>query len=167
MRRYSALALPGYAVALWLIVFPLVDLITLALPLSPTIVEWRYSLTELLSRSLMTPVLGVFVAMVLATTFRHRRAASALRVIAAAGAVALLSLLLVFMVDSIGLRGGELRRGLAPLFGGAWLAAVGKVTLALTTLALLARVAGTASESAEVDGARIPTGTERPLPGRS
>lgn len=136
--RLSRLAPPGYAVCLWLVVFPFVDAFALALPPAPMQAEWRYSLTELLSRSLMTPMLGAFGWVVLSSVFEHEGMRRLMATLAGLGAAVLVLLLGLFALDSVALL-GVTRRGLAPVFGGPWIAAVVKLTLAIGVLLLLAR----------------------------
>jgi hypothetical protein len=145
---------------LWLVVFSVVDVLALALPLSPTMPEWRYSLIEVMSRSLMTPMLGLFGILLLASVFNHEGMLRALRVLAWIGAGLLVVALGIFIVDSMGLR-GEVRRGMAPVFGGAWFAADAKIVLSILILALVARGTRDAS-SAEVGGERQPAGGAAP-----
>lgn len=145
MRRLSPLALPGYAVCLWLLIFPAVDVLAVALPLSPTMPEWRYSLVEVTSRSLMTPMLGMFGILILASVFEHEGALRGLRILAWAAAVMFVMAMGSFVVDSMGLR-GEVRRGMAPVFGGPWFAALAKLLLSIFILVMIARGAGAQPE---------------------
>lgn len=138
MPRLSRLAVPGYAVCLWLMLFPLLDALALAIPPAPTQVEWRYSLTELLSRSLMTPMLGTFGILILSSTFEHDGMRRFIGWASWAGSAVVVGLLAMFMVDSMGLRAG-VREGLFPVFSGPWFGASAKLSLALVILVLVAR----------------------------
>lgn len=163
MRRLSRLSLPGYAVCAWLLFFPLLDVFALAIPPAPTQVEWRYSLTELLSRSLMTPMLGAFGMALLASYFEHAGVRRLVGLLASIGAVLLVALLAAFAVDSLGLRGAE-RAGLVPVFSGPWLAAFVKLLLATVVLGLVARSArGAPGGDAEPDEGQGAGRVRRPL----
>lgn len=167
MRRLSRLALPGYAVCLWLLFFPLLDTLALAIPPAPAEVEWRYSLTELLSRSLMTPMLGVFGLMLLASVFEHDGMRKFVGLVAWIGVALTVLLLGVFAFDSVGLRGG-VRQGLAPVFSGPWIAAVVKLAVAAVVLFLVASASRGPLPEADPtedrgDGGKGPGTIRRPL----
>ena len=149
MRTLAKLSLPGYAMCLWLLFFPLLDTFVLAFPPAPTDVEWRYSFVEVLSRSLMTPMLGTFGLLLIASTSEHDVVRRLVGFIAALAAVLLVVVLAVFLLDSIRL-GDGVRAGMAAVFGGPWFAAIGKLILASVLLSLVAR--GAQRPPAEEEG---------------
>ena len=135
MPSVRRLALPGYAVCMWLVFFPLIDALSLAIPLAPAVAEWRYSLTVLLSQTMMTPLVGLFVGLILAAVFDHKGLHKLLAGLSVIGVLGLLVGIAVFMKDSSALQGVE-RQGLMPAFSMAWTVAFAKLLFATVFLSV-------------------------------
>ncbi|MGH7517755.1 MAG: hypothetical protein ACREOC_09830 [Gemmatimonadales bacterium] len=91
-------------VALLLIASPLADLVAALLPMRPGEVSWRFGAYGLLTNSLVSPILGLAIILVL-SGFRQRRGATAIT----AAVSALLALFLIggfalFVLDYLQLR---------------------------------------------------------------
>jgi hypothetical protein len=141
-RRTIARAL--YVIGALLIVIPLSDALPALWPPRPAEAEWRFGSVGLLSGALMTPLLGVFLALVAATVLAHRRV-----LVAAAYALLALAALLViaaalFLLDFLEVR-SRVQAAVRPAFLGAaakaaWKMALG--TAVLVALGLTARRIG-------------------------
>jgi hypothetical protein len=149
MTRLSRIALPGYAVCAWLMLFPLVDALLLTFPLTPSLDRWRYSGAVVLSRSLMTPCLGLVLAFALAIALDHERMQRAIKVVSGAMTAMIVLVTGVFLKDSIGLGGRAApASGLAAPFGAGWALSLMKLLFFILVLALLTGAAGTERGSA-------------------
>lgn len=91
----------GYAIALLLIVLPLLEFTLTIWPLRPSIVLWRFGSFGLLTQALMLPTVGAFMALVLARFLEQRRMQMVLGAIAVLVCVALLGGLALFALDSL------------------------------------------------------------------
>ncbi|CAN5724893.1 hypothetical protein BH23GEM8_BH23GEM8_08320 [soil metagenome] len=91
----------GYAIALLLVVLPLLEFALTIWPLRPSVLLWRFGSFGLLTQAMMLPTLGAFLALVVARHLEQRRVQLVLGV--AASFVALLHLggLGMFMLDSL------------------------------------------------------------------
>jgi hypothetical protein len=96
---------PTYAVALLMVVFPVVDFITNVWPLQVDSVPWRYGAVGLFSGFLLTPFLGVVMIGALAGALEHRVVLRALGVIAVLAAVLSIAAVVLFTLDVLQLRG--------------------------------------------------------------
>jgi len=93
-RALERIAGAGYFLALLLIATPAVDYATNITPWRPASVDWRYAAAGLLSGFLLTPLLGMALASLLAATGqrRGRLVVGAVNVVCAAGLVILIPL---------------------------------------------------------------------------
>jgi hypothetical protein len=69
---FGVLAWGAYSVSVVVIVFPLIDSLVGAWPLHLDSVTWRFGTLGLLSRAVMTPMLGILLGLATATLFDHR-----------------------------------------------------------------------------------------------
>jgi hypothetical protein len=92
---------PLYLVAILLIVTPLVDIMAQVWPLHLGAMGWRYSVTGLAANYVLTPVMGLAFACLIAATREHRRALGILAVVCAAGALLLLIASVDFTLDAM------------------------------------------------------------------
>lgn len=137
-RRY--LAVPAYLVASLLALFPLVDTALSILPLRVGEVSWRFGATGLVSRALMTPLLGVLLAFAVALLLEHRRVLRTISVLMGVAAAALVGAFLLFVLDFLQMR-GQVNPQARVAFDVASLVALGKYALGLI-VALAFAVAG-------------------------
>ncbi|MCC6769865.1 MAG: hypothetical protein IT360_01530 [Gemmatimonadaceae bacterium] len=100
----EALMPPLYFVALLLVATPLMDFVTSILPLRTGDIEWRFASVGLLSGFLLTPLLGVALAMAVAHIATHRRFQRVMAVLNLAIAAIFVVLLLFFLLDIFQLR---------------------------------------------------------------
>jgi hypothetical protein len=103
--RFKYLALPGYFIAILMIVVPVVETALGVLPLRMSEVSWRFGAVGLMSRAALTPVIALFGALVLATVLEQRRAQRIIGFIAAILGVLLLGIVLLFTIDGIQMSG--------------------------------------------------------------
>ena len=92
---------PFYFVCLLLIIVPLGDLATNIWPFRFGEVGWRYGMVGLLSGFLVSPLMGLILAVIGAAYMGHRRMLRALGILAAVGALVLLALTGLFLLDVI------------------------------------------------------------------
>jgi chromate transport protein ChrA len=104
MNRYRFLMWPGYLIAASLIFIPLLDTVLSTLPWRPGAVDWRFGATGLFSRAAMTPLLGVFVVLLLATYFEQHRVIRVVAILCGAMAVAIVAAVILFGLDAIQMR---------------------------------------------------------------
>lgn len=100
MSRSHRLWTPGYLVALFLVAAPVTDLFLRVRPLEPSSVEWRYGATGFISLSLEAPLMGLFLALLVAGVLRHYTAARILGGVAFLASLGLLGLGAVFAMDA-------------------------------------------------------------------
>jgi hypothetical protein len=103
-RALRPLSLASYGVAAILIFFPLVDSAQGLWPFQAGEAVWRFGALGLLSRAIMTPMLGLLLALATATLFGDRRTLRLLAVVAlgAAGLAAAGAGLFIF--DAVEMR---------------------------------------------------------------
>ncbi|MCC6927701.1 MAG: hypothetical protein IT359_01810 [Gemmatimonadaceae bacterium] len=70
-ERADALIVPAYLIAFLLVATPAMDFVTSILPLRLGDIEWRFASVGLLSGFLLTPLLGVLLAMGVAAYAEH------------------------------------------------------------------------------------------------
>ncbi len=104
MRPNRYLTFSGYLMALYLCSVPLAETLIAAWPLQLGDPGWRYGATGLFSQALMTPLLGLLLAVCLAVYLQHRVLSLALAVVS--GLVALLTIAVIplFLLDAIQMR---------------------------------------------------------------
>jgi hypothetical protein len=101
-RKY--LALPGYLIALSLVFFPLLDAVLSIWPPQPGQVAWRFGAVGLLSRAVMTPLLGLFIAYAVAFALEHRTVLRVISVVSLLAAIAIVGALGLFGLDALQMR---------------------------------------------------------------
>lgn len=155
MPHLSRLALPTYAVCLWLVLFSAIDAALLTLPLSPTMAMWRYGLARLVNLYLLSPMIGIFLALVLAVVFEHSRVLKAVSMISGLAAIIMLVLTIVYFVDSFAMRGVE-QQGLIPPFTGRWALDLVKLIFGAGLFGVFATAARALSTGAPATGKTAP-----------
>lgn len=98
------LVAPLYFVALLLIATPAVDFATSVLPLRVENIEWRFATVGLLSGFLLTPLLGIIIALGLASYAEHYRFLRLLSIVNGVVALLLVILMVFFALDIVQLR---------------------------------------------------------------
>lgn len=100
----EALVAPLYFIAALLIATPLMDFASSVLPLRAASLEWRFASVGLLSGFLLTPLLGVIVALAVAVYADHVGFVRVLSILNAVVAVLFIVVLVLFVLDIIQLR---------------------------------------------------------------
>lgn len=95
----------GYLMALYLVTVPLAETLIAVWPLQVGDAAWRYGATGLLSQALMTPLLGLLLAVGLAVYAEHRALSRALAVISGVCAVFIIVVIPLFLLDMLEMRG--------------------------------------------------------------
>jgi hypothetical protein len=108
-ERCERLTWPTYLVAAMLVLFPLIDLATAALPINIRSVQWRFGIVGLLSGGLVTPILGILLALVIAVLADRKLALRILGILAAFGGAMILLSLPLFILDAIQMRARALQ----------------------------------------------------------
>jgi hypothetical protein len=145
---------PLYFVAFLLVATPGIDFVTSVLPLRPSNIEWRFATVGLLSGFLLTPLLGIVIAMGTAALAGHGRVQRGLAILNAVVSVVGIVVLVLFLLDIVQLRSVVQAEAKAP-FEGAALKAVLKHLSFLVASGWLARRGFAASRWAA-------EGTKRP-----
>lgn len=160
--RRDSLLRAGYLVALLLVLIPLLDVVARNWPMQVGNERWRFSTLGPAFNAMVTPLLGVFLAMVLAAVLDHRRTLKVLAAITLAAAVGSLGALVLFALDYL-----QLRASVTPEAVAMWDAAsrkaigVGLLGIAVTVVLGIAgwRAAGRLSRGGDVKvGLVIPKG---------
>lgn len=103
MRRDSLLK-AGYLVALLLVLVPLLDAVVRTWPLRFGDERWRYGTSGILLNTMTTPLLGVFMAMVIAAALEHARTLRVIAGLTLLAGVAVLAGIAAFGLDYLQLR---------------------------------------------------------------
>lgn len=98
------LAGPCYVIAALLVLLPATDFVSDVWPLQPGDFRWRFGMTGLLSGFLLTPLLGIVLAALVAAITDDRRALRLTSMVAAAGAISLVVLVALFGLDVLRFR---------------------------------------------------------------
>jgi hypothetical protein len=93
-----------YLISALLIVLPIVDYLTSIVPYLPASTKWRFASSVLFSGSLLTPLLGVALAMLVAGIMQHRQVLRWAGILSIAVALALLGICALLALDVIELR---------------------------------------------------------------
>ena len=93
------LAPAAYLLAFALFITPLLDATTRILPMRPGDVGWRFGAMGIVFNTLVTPLLGMFLAMLAAAVLGHRRTLRWLSVASYAATVVVALSLLLFVLD--------------------------------------------------------------------
>ena len=140
-RRFDgaeALEAPLYFVALLLIATPAIDFLTSVLPLRPSNIEWRFATVGLLSGFVLTPLLGIVLAMLVALSAGHSRFQRVVAVMNAVLAVAFTITLVFFLLDIVQLRSAVQAEAKAAFQGAATKAVIKHLTF-IVAVSWLAR----------------------------
>lgn len=127
---------PLYFIALLLIATPAMDFATSVLPLRVASIEWRFATVGLLSGFLLTPLLGVVIAIALAAYAEHHRFLRMLSIVNGVVALLLVVLMVFFALDIVQLR-SVVQAQAKEAFQGAALKAVIKYVAFILALAWL------------------------------
>jgi len=95
----EALIAPLYLLAFLLVATPLMDFVTSIVPLRPGDIEWRFASVGLLSGFLLTPLLGVALAIGAAHLGGHLRFQRVLAIVNLVVAASCIGLLVFFVLD--------------------------------------------------------------------
>lgn len=98
------LAGPLYAIALLMLVIPATDFVSNVWPLNPGDFRWRFGMVGLLSGFLLTPLLGLLLAAVVAAITEDVRMLRAVSAVAGAGALILVLFVGLFTLDVLQFR---------------------------------------------------------------
>jgi hypothetical protein len=102
MRR---IAVALYLIAALFLLTPVLDFVASVWPLRIHDIQWRFATGGLLSGYLLTPLLGLLLAMIAAALVEHRGVQRSLGVLSIVVAVALIGIMGVFTLDVLQLRG--------------------------------------------------------------
>ena len=103
VHRFAPVA---YLLAFYLVITPLLDALTRILPVRPGDVGWRFGAMGLVFNTLVTPLLGLFLAMLAAVFLGHRQMLRWLSVVSYTATVGLALGLVLFMLDYVQARAG-------------------------------------------------------------
>lgn len=101
MKHFAA---PAYGVAVLLVALPLVDTLLGALPLRPSEVSWRFGVLGLVSRTVLSPLMGLLIALGVALLRSDRRALQFLALFSGMAATAVVPLIALFALDTLQMR---------------------------------------------------------------
>lgn len=159
MRNLRHIAMPAYLVAALLAIFPLMDLTLVLLPVRVAEVDWRVGAAGLLSRALLTPVLGSLLAFATALLLGQRRVLRVFSILGGMTAGILLAAIALLLLDGLQLR-GQVPAQNRTAFDTASLVALGKyvmTAIVMLTVAVAARRASTGERTSD----RLFIGTPR------
>jgi hypothetical protein len=95
----EALIAPLYFIAFLLAVTPTMDFVTSILPLRWSSIEWRFATVGLLSGFLLTPLLGIIIAMGVAQFAQHLRFQRILAIVNVTVVMSFIALFVLFLLD--------------------------------------------------------------------
>ncbi len=122
LRPMRVLVWPCYLMAAFLISMPLLEAFAAIASFRPGEMQWRFGSTGILTTALLTPPIGVFVALVTARIFGHRWVHGVLIGFAIITMVALLVMMPMFVLAAL-----QLRNEVRPQFYRSFHLAAGKV----------------------------------------
>jgi hypothetical protein len=102
--RRDSLLKAGYLVALLLVLVPLADAVVRTWPIRFGDERWRYGTSGILLNTMTTPLLGVFMAMVIAAALQHGRTLRAIAVVTLVSGLIVLAAIASFGLDYLQLR---------------------------------------------------------------
>ena len=148
--RFKYLAVPGYLIAALMVVIPIVETALGVLPIRAADVTWRVGALGLMSRSILTPIIAMLGALVLATVLEQRGVQRGISIAAGVLATLILIIAVVFSIDVVQMAATIRPEGKPALKFAATEALVKYVlfTIALLTLARAAWKASATSRSA-------------------
>ncbi len=138
-RRFEgveALVAPLYFVALLLVLTPVMDFATSVLPLRVSNIEWRFASVGLLSGFLLTPVLGIVLAILIAGWSGHEKFQRVIAIVNLASVAVFALLLVFFLLDILQLR-SAVQAEAKTAFEGAAIKAVAKYLCVMFALGWL------------------------------
>jgi hypothetical protein len=127
LRRLAA---PAYLIAGLLVVLPLLDFATNVWPPQPGQAVWRYGAVGLFSGFVLTPLLGLVLAMAIAAAIDQARALGVLGALSLVIAVAFVLGMGLFLLDAFQVRASVPPEGRPQFNTGIWRAAVKYVLVA-------------------------------------
>jgi hypothetical protein len=133
------LVTPLYFVAFLLLATPTIDFVTSILPLRPSNIEWRFASVGLLSGFLLTPLLGIVVAMCTAALAGQARVQRVLAIVNGVAAGLSVVILLMFLLDIVQLRSVVQAEAKASFEGAAVKAVIKHVSFTIATFWLARR----------------------------
>lgn len=116
----ETLAGPLYLIAFLLIATPVLDFVSGVLPLRMDNIEWRFATVGLLSGFLLTPVLGIVLAILVAASSGHDLMQRIAGFLVIAVAVAFAVVLVFFLLDIVQLRSAVQEEARSQFEGAAW-----------------------------------------------
>ena len=138
MTQTRYLGAPAYFMGLVLVLFPLAETVLVVLPIRAGEVGWRFGATGLLSRALMTPLLGILLMLAVALLLGHRRVLRVISVFCTVGALILAGLVVLFLLDALQMR-VQVRPEAKTSFDLATLSSAFKHVVVVALLAVFAR----------------------------
>lgn len=131
------MAVAAYLVAAGLIVVPLAETFLSVWPLHPGTVSWRFGAAGLLSRGLLTSLLGFMLAVGLAAFLGHRRTLRLLAALSGFGFLLLVPAVMLLALDAMQLK-HSVRPQVSTGYDLAAIGAIMKMFLACVVTALVA-----------------------------
>lgn len=116
----ETLAGPLYLIAFLLIATPVLDFVSGVLPLRIDNIEWRFATVGLLSGFLLTPVLGIVLAILVAASSGHDLMQRIAGFLVIAVAVVFAIVLVFFLLDIVQLRSAVQEEARSQFEGAAW-----------------------------------------------
>lgn len=105
MKANRWLTVAGYLLALYLIFVPLFETTIAVWPLGVGDRQWRYGAVGLYTQTMMTPLLGLLIALGIALYVRNRGMIRAIAVVGGAAAAVTLLSIPIFLIDAVQIRG--------------------------------------------------------------
>lgn len=127
-HRYRPLGWAAYGVAFLLVFVPLADSLLGVWPPRLGEVTWRFGAVGLVSRAIMTPLLGLLLALMTTVLMEHRRTARVVSVVSFAGAALVLAAVVIFALDALQTR-AQIRADALTAFDTATIVAIIKYLL--------------------------------------
>jgi hypothetical protein len=137
MKRYGYLVWLAYMVAAFTIVIPLLETVLQIWPIRPSTAQWRFGAVGIFSRALMTPFLGLLIALGTAHYLEHRRVVRTASILSALFALALAAVVVIFGLDALESR-ALVRPEVRPGFDAATILAVLKYAWAIVAFMIVA-----------------------------
>ena len=162
MEKLKHLATPLLLLGVLMIGLPLVDLAGAVWPLGLGNAEWRFGAVGLLSNALLQPLLGSFILVMVATVGEKRWLQGAMWIFNGLAAVFLLTLVPLFLLDSLELR-SRVPDGANLAFDVAAARAVLVNGFGAVVLAALSRGGFKASRKAPTGAGEAKTGSASPV----
>lgn len=119
-RRARALLQAGYWIAALLVVVPVLDAVTRTWPVRLGEMSWRFGALGIMFNTVVTPLLGLFIAQVVAALSEHGRALKWLSIVTLVGSVGLVLASGLFALDYLQIRASVASGNEAPFDAAAW-----------------------------------------------